>query len=253
MLVKVGCCGFAVKGGMKAYYEQFKLVEVQRTFYKLPRLSTAQRWRSEAPPDFEFTVKCWQAITHPPTSPTWRKAGLRVPEEAKDRYGFLRPTEENFRAWEETANICKALKARVCVVQCPPRFKYTPENVENVRAFFSSVDRHGLLVAWEPRADWREHLDAIRRLCSELDLIYVTDVLRHGDAIMVLGPVFYTRLHGLAPREFDYRYKYTDEDLRCLRAILRRVEADGAEEAYVLFNNVHMADDARRFMEMMGL
>ena len=250
MLVKVGCCGFAIRGGMKAYYARFKLVEVQRTFYKLPRVSTVRKWRSQAPEDFEFTVKCWQAITHPPTSPTWRKAGIKVPEDKKDRYGFLRPTEENFEAWEKTAEVCRALGARICVVQCPPSFRFTGENVENVRAFFGSINRHGLTIAWEPRADWREHLDVVRALCEELDLIYVTDVLRHGP--LVVGPVFYTRLHGLAPREFDYRYKYTEGDLRRLAEVITGLEDEGVEEAYVLFNNVYMAEDAQKFMEILS-
>jgi len=246
--VKIGCCGFAVRGGMKAYFGQFKLVEVQRTFYKLPRLGTVQRWRSQAPSDFEFTVKAWQAITHPPTSPTWRKAGLSVPEEKRDRYGFLRPTEENFEAWEQVAHVCEALGARICVIQCPPSFRFTPENVENVRAFFSSVNRHGLLLAWEPRADWRQHMDVVEGLCHELDLIYVTDVLRHGAPLV--GPVFYTRLHGLAKREFDYRYRYTDEDLTRLMDIITGLEERGVEEAYVLFNNIYMAEDAKRFSRL---
>ncbi len=249
MRVKVGCCGFAVRGGMRAYFERFGLVEVQRTFYKLPRLQTVRRWRSQAPGDFEFTVKAWQAITHPPTSPTWRRAGLSVPEDKRDRYGFLRPTEENFEAWEQTARVCEALGARICVVQCPPSFRFTPENVENLRAFFGSVDRHGLLVAWEPRADWREHLDAVRGLCEELDLIYVTDVLRHGVALT--GPTFYTRLHGLARREFDYRYRYTDEDLSRLADTVEGLEGEGVEEAYVLFNNIYMAEDASRFTRLL--
>ena len=249
MRVKVGCCGFAVRGGMKAYFGRFKLVEVQRTFYKLPRPQTARKWRSQAPGDFEFTVKAWQAITHPPTSPTWRKAGLSVPDEKKDRYGFLKPTEENFEAWEKVANICEILGARVCVIQCPPSFRFTPENVENVHAFFSSINRHGLLPAWEPRADWREHLDVVERLCDELDIIYVTDVLRHG--VVLTGPVFYTRLHGLAEREFDYRYRYTDEDLRRLADTIVGLEERGVDEAYVLFNNVYMADDASRFIELL--
>lgn len=45
--VKVGVCGF--RGGMKDYFSQFRLVEVQQTFYKMPRLETVQRWRREAP------------------------------------------------------------------------------------------------------------------------------------------------------------------------------------------------------------
>jgi len=39
--VKVGCCGFAV--ARKDYFSQFKLVEVQQTFYKMSRLETAYR------------------------------------------------------------------------------------------------------------------------------------------------------------------------------------------------------------------
>ncbi|NIN51751.1 MAG: DUF72 domain-containing protein, partial [Nitrososphaeria archaeon] len=72
--VKVGCCGFP--GSRKGYFNDFNLVEIQQTFYKMPRLETAQRWRQEAPNEFEFTLKAWQLITHPPTSPTYRKAGI---------------------------------------------------------------------------------------------------------------------------------------------------------------------------------
>ncbi len=39
--VKVGCCGFP--GSRKDYFSQFKLVEVQQTFYKMPKLKTALR------------------------------------------------------------------------------------------------------------------------------------------------------------------------------------------------------------------
>jgi len=34
--VKVGCCGFP--RGMKRYFSQFRLVEVQQTFYKPPKI-----------------------------------------------------------------------------------------------------------------------------------------------------------------------------------------------------------------------
>jgi len=55
LLVKVGCCGFPY--GMKKYFEQFNLVEVQKTFYNLPRLETVTSWREKAPETFEFTIK----------------------------------------------------------------------------------------------------------------------------------------------------------------------------------------------------
>ena len=37
--IKVGCCEFT--GGQRNYFSQFKLVEIQQTFYQLPRLPDA--------------------------------------------------------------------------------------------------------------------------------------------------------------------------------------------------------------------
>jgi len=248
-LIKVGCCGFAVRGGRKAYYKLFKLVELQSTFYKLPMLKTAERWRQEAPEDFEFTVKCWQAVTHPPTSPTWRKAGLKVEKEKLNKYGLLRPTEENFEAWKRTKEICKVLGAKICLIQCPPRFRCTPENVNNMRTFLSGISLNGIQIAWEPRGDWKQHNETVRKLCKEFNMIHVVDILRYNPAIV--EKIAYTRLHGLNPREYDYRYKYSDDDLKRLATRVKELKRQGAEEIYVLFNNVEMADDSRRFMELL--
>ena len=42
--VKVGTCGFAMK--QQEYYATFPVVEIQQTFYKVPRVSTGVRWRA---------------------------------------------------------------------------------------------------------------------------------------------------------------------------------------------------------------
>jgi hypothetical protein len=39
--VRVGCCGFPV--GRKDYFSQFKLAEVQQSFYKMPRLGIGEK------------------------------------------------------------------------------------------------------------------------------------------------------------------------------------------------------------------
>ena len=146
MEVKIGCCGFPV--ARKKYFQSFNLVEIQETFYRLPRLKTSMRWREEPPSDFEFSVKCWQAVTHPPTSPTWRKAGISIEAAKFDSYGLLKPTKENLEAWDRTREICKSLNSRICVVQCPPQFRCTAENVNNTRRFFNAIARNGLRIAW---------------------------------------------------------------------------------------------------------
>ncbi len=136
--LKVGCCGFAK--GMGQYFSQFQLVEVQQTFYKPPQVETALRWRKQAPPDFEFAIKAWQLITHPSSSPTYRKAGIDIPQGKENHYGFFRPTEEVLGAWHRTEEVAKALRAEVVLFQCPPRFREDEESVENMRAFFMYAD-----------------------------------------------------------------------------------------------------------------
>ena len=221
--------------------KKFSLVEVQRTFYKLPMIKTAERWRAEAPRDFGFAVKAWQAITHLSTSPTWRRSGLRVTEAQRDKYGWLRPTKENLEAWRRTREICDALDAKICLIQCPPNFRCTPENISNMKKFLKKIDRGKLELAWEPRGDWKEHPDEIKRLCDELELIHVVDLMRREP--LSEHPISYIRLHGLNPREYDYNYKYSIAELKQLATKVRAL-VKKHQEVYLLFNNFFMYDNA---------
>jgi uncharacterized protein YecE (DUF72 family) len=37
-----------------------QVVEVQQTFYQPPRVATLEKWRLDAPANFEFTLEAWQ-------------------------------------------------------------------------------------------------------------------------------------------------------------------------------------------------
>lgn len=235
-MILVGCCGWAA--ARARYVERFGLVEIQQTFYKPPQAATAQRWREEVPSDFRFTIKAWQLITHDPSSPTYRKAGVQVPVDQASRYGFFRPTPEVDAAWEHTLEIARALRADVVLFQCPARFTPTDEHVADLRAFFRRIDRAGFALAWEPRGDWSDEI--VRALCQELDLLHATDPFVRP---CLHGRPAYFRLHGRA----GYRYRYTDDDLAQLAQWSR-----AAGEAYVLFNNVAMWEDAGRFQALLG-
>jgi uncharacterized protein YecE (DUF72 family) len=76
------------------------------------KIATAEKWRLYAPNDFEFTIKAWQMITHEPTSPTYRKANLRIDTREMGQYGFFRPTDKVFEAWDVTNEIRKAVSAQ---------------------------------------------------------------------------------------------------------------------------------------------
>jgi uncharacterized protein YecE (DUF72 family) len=231
-MVKVGCCGFPK--GRRSYFSQFKLVEVQQTFYKPPSLETAMRWREEAGEGFEFCLKAWQLITHHPSSPTYRKAGIVICREKEDGYGGFKPTEEVWEAWRKTEQMAQVLKAKVILFQCPSSFKESPENVENMRRFFREVKRGGFLFAWEPRGGWSDR--QVSALCEQLDLIHGVDPLERAP---LYGRAKYFRLHGGR----GYGHVYSDEELEKLRGM-----AEG--EVYVLFNNRSMYDDALRFIKL---
>jgi uncharacterized protein YecE (DUF72 family) len=51
--------------GMLAYYaEQLPAVEINNTFYRLPRRSVLEGWAAQVPERFRFAVKASQRITH---------------------------------------------------------------------------------------------------------------------------------------------------------------------------------------------
>jgi len=229
--LKVGCCGFP--GGMGAYFREWEVVEVQQTFYKPPGAETARRWREMAAPEFEFTIKAWQLITHPATSPTYRRAG-KLPGEPAN-YGFFHPTPEVWHAWETTREVARALGCRVILFQCPASFAPTPENRDSLRRFFAHLERE-FTFAWEPRGSWSP--EEIGRLCRELELVHAVDPFLNAP---VWGEVVYFRLHG-GP---GYRHRYTDEELASLRDRVR-----GAR-GYVLFNNLTMVEDGQRFRQVL--
>jgi len=234
--VKVGCCWFPV--GRSQYAARLKVVELQQTFYSPPRLETARRWRETAPGDFEFTLKAWQLITHEASSPTYRRLKRPLPPEERGQSGSFRDTPVVHRAWEVTRDLARALKARLVVFQCPARFTPTGENMERLRRFFSRVERDHLIFAWEPRGAWpREEVAA---LCRQLNLVSALDPFASAP---FPGPLAYFRLHGLG----GYRYTYTDEDLAVLAAMVA-----GGQETYVMFNNMSMWADARRFQEVLA-
>lgn len=196
-------------------------------------VKTAEKWRREAPRDFEFTVKAWQLITHPASSPTYRKVKISG---KKENYGFFKHTREVFEAYEMTVSIAMALKAAIIVFQTPPQFKEDKGNIQNMRNFFTSLSSEFLYV-WESRGNWNP--DTLKKLCEELNLIDGTDPFKRES----VTERQYFRLHGSPPGKTMYSYTYTDEDLTNLHSFCRN-------DAYVLFNNVTMSEDALRFMTL---
>ena len=123
------------------YVREYRLVEVQQTFYEPPRDSTMRRWGAAAPADFGLTIKAWQLGPHDASSPTYRR--LRTPLSAADRAGAggFRMTPIVLQAWRRSLACARLLRATAILLQCPASFGPTHENVERMRTFFASLER----------------------------------------------------------------------------------------------------------------
>ncbi len=230
---RVGCCGFAL--AQEKYFQTFSCVEINTSFYQLPKVATAARWRAAAPPGFVFTMKAWQVITHAATSPTYQRTRIEASDlEHCGHFGF-NPTIR--WAWNETFTIAKTLGAELVLFQCPVSFRPTKENLRQLRAFFERAKRGRWHMGWEPRGAWPAEL--VAELCRELDLIHVVDPLQSPAART--GKIRYYRLHGTT----GARHRYMDEELHRLRELCL-----GQPPTYCFFNNVAMATDARRFAKL---
>ena len=234
----IGVCGFCLP--QAELFRRFRLLEVQQTFYWPPQLKTVERWRRTAPGDFEFTLKAFQAITHPHNYRTYSKTKFSVEECAQ--CGNFGDTPVVRAAWELTRALAAALEATFIVFQCPPSFAATDDNLKNFRGFLSWADRGAARFVWEPRhASWTSEL--VAELCRELDLIHAVDRFEQESAF---GTPKYYRLHGksLGKFRYGYNYPYSDDELH------RLLDLCSGGPTYCLFNNMQMATDAERFAEL---
>lgn len=234
--VLVGTCGFAE--AQDRIFQDFDILEVQKTFYQPPMVSTAERWREKAPADFVFTVKAWQLLTHEASSPTFRRLKEDLSDDERAQAGSFRWNDVTRMAYERTQAIAEALDAEGVLFQTPASFEPTEENLGRLRDFFGEIDRHGRRMMFEPRGeDWDDA--TVRQLVRDLDLVHAVDPFIREPVGRGLR---YFRLHGKPA--YSYRYEYTAEDLSALEEKLT-----GAWTNRVLFNNYTMADDARRFLQ----
>jgi len=163
---------------MTRYFQTFRLVEPNRTFYDYPRETTVRGRREKAPKDFEFTVKAHQNISHT-TRMKVEKLGLE--------------------AFDCMKQICKVPDSKILLIQTPGSF--SPDKLADAERFLKGVDREDLVLAWETRGAAWGTADAYARLAEvleELKVGHVTDPFKAMAAYN--GKMAYFRLHGLGKK-----------------------------------------------------
>lgn len=235
--VEVGTCGFRYT--KQEYAGLLSCVEIQHTFYQPPQIKTLEKWRSEMPANFEFTLKAWQLITHESSSPTYRRLKKKLTEAEAEEAGFFKPSDSVRFGWETTRACAEALSAKTILFQCPAKFRQTDENIKNLYSFFENIGRDHLNCCWEPRGEWSNMV--VKKICDDLHLWHAVDPMVKKT---VTPDKCYFRLHGIG----GWRYKYEDGELEELASLL-----PDDKLSYVFFNNNEMTDDALRFKKILDL
>ena len=114
--------------GMLAYYgERLNAVEINNTFYRMPKRTTLADWAGKVPADFSFVLKASRKITH-----------FKRLKDTQDELGYL-------------LDVSSELSARLgpILFQLPPNLKVDVDRLKD----FVSLFPDGLRAAFEFRHD----------------------------------------------------------------------------------------------------
>ncbi len=248
---------------LRFYATQFPLVEVDATYYYLPREEQAGLWVDRTPPDFVFNIKAFSLLTGHPTR---RKA---LPEDLLDEVAPEHRDKQRFYASHLSADgqaevwrrfrdallpLDSAGKLGAVLLQFPEW--HVP----------SRANRDYLLLAKQKLAGYRVCVEFRNRawLATDADRDRTLGFLReHGLALVCLDmpqgfrssmpPVAevtdpalsVVRFHGRDPEAWQkktvserFRYLYTEDELR---EWVPRVEhlAEQAAQVHLLMNNCY--------------
>jgi uncharacterized protein YecE (DUF72 family) len=214
-----------------AYLARFVgALELNASFYALPRAEHAERWAELVLPfpEFRFTAKLHQDFTH-----------------SRTNLEALQREVGEFQAGLEP--LARAGRLAALLAQFPLGFQYARENLKHVDALIEAFAREPLVLELRHRS-WFEAapLSELRKRSCSLAAIDLPAAADHPPAEHPTpGPMGYLRLHGRnratwfardAGRDQKYDYLYTPQEIEELAARARRI-AGGHDETYVVTNN----------------
>jgi uncharacterized protein YecE (DUF72 family) len=204
---------------MLAFYaRRLPAVEINNTFYRLPKPSVLESWASQVPEGFRFSLKASRRITH-----------LKRLKDAADETAYLL----------ETASVLGERLGAI-LFQLPPNLRL---DLARLRSFLDLLPP-GTRAAFEFRhPTWSE--PAVHELFGSRGFaLCVADTVESpGGEVLATAPWAYLRLR---------RPDYSDGDLKDWA---KRLAASAVREAYVFFKHEEEGAGPRlaaRFLELAG-
>ena len=245
---------------LNEYAGSLPLVELDTPFYGIPRQSTVANWQAAVPEGFQYILKANQVMTQ------------------HDQRQEPATTAERVTAFDQfkaaVAPLADHHQLRTVLFQFPPYFNRTTANIQYLRDV--RVQMGQLPVAVEFRSpSWFDDAGMTADVMAYLSSLQLTNVttdephnLNNGIPLVetVTTPeLAVVRLHGRNTegwfnqganwRKTRTLYKYSEDELQAIAALVRRLAAQ-AKDVCVIFNNnsgKDAAPNALRLQAILGL
>jgi uncharacterized protein YecE (DUF72 family) len=246
---------------LQFYASQFQLVEVDSTYYGIPKPETTEIWAARTPPNFVFDVKSFSLFTNHPTKPMSMPPDLReqLPANLRDKNIYLEhlPDELVDETWERFRAALEPLRSAgklgAVFFQFPPWFLPSSRSLAYVEQVQERM--HGYLVALEFRKpEWLDprHRDGTLAFLRSRDIPYVAVDVPAGHKTsmpptyeVTSSKLAVVRFHGRNHETWDlrgvppnvrFRWDYRDEELMEWVPRIREMERSAAQ-VHALMNN----------------
>jgi uncharacterized protein YecE (DUF72 family) len=233
MQIRVGTSGYSYKPWKGPFYPEdlpdakmlafyatmLPTVEINNTFYRMPKRDLLERWAGEVPESFRFVLKASQRITH---------------------HKRLRNADEEVGYFFETAAVLGDRLGPV-LFQLPPNSRKDVPRLEDFLALVPGSARAALEFRHDSWLD--EEVYAALRAAGAAHCLADTDESEAEPALVATADWGYLRLR---------RSEYSDAELA---AWLERIRAQPWREAYVFFKHEDEGrgpDLARRLIDQLG-
>lgn len=202
------------KNRLQYYASLFNSIEINSTFYKLPKPLTVRNWADSVPDHFRFTFKISKAISHAP--------GLKFNSE--DVYRFMEVLE----------NI--GAKKGGLLLQFPPSL--TIDKIEQLQNLLMVFNEFSKTLTWTLALEFRNktwYTPEVHKVLQRYNAILIRHDLKGVESIELKfdSDIEYLRFHG--PHE-TYRGSYTDDFLKKISVDLKKYQLE-KKTVYVYFNN----------------
>lgn len=202
------------------YASKFDIVEVNNTFYQIPKLEQVKTWLLRTTPDFTFSVKCHREVTH---------------------QAQLQPTSKAITTLTKTLKICEILDASHLVFQLPPSFEASNQTLERIDNFLAEYPLEKTTPVIEVRGkSWLkpEIEQDLTKILDKNQALRSKDISR----FIIESPQsnLYTRIFG---RGTYNRWEFTNLELQSL---IDRVIGSIQHQAVLIFHSIRMYETAAK-------